>query len=61
MAIDESGLKSVYGEGWPDVAPALERLRQRYFMYEGPDYWNADRLLKHRQSCARKRIHAIAA
>ena len=35
MVINESRLRRIYGEGWPDVEPALERLKQRYFMYEG--------------------------
>ena len=34
MAVDEPRLKRAHGEGWPDVAPALERLKQRYFMCE---------------------------
>ena len=35
MTIDAPRLNCVHGKGWPDVTPALERLKQRYFMYEG--------------------------
>ena len=38
MAVDEPRLKCVHGKGWPDVAPALERLKQRYFMYVSLPY-----------------------
>lgn len=29
---DEPKLKQIHCEGWPDVASALERLKQKYFM-----------------------------
>ena len=33
---DETTLTKPPYTGWPDVAPGLERLKQKYFMYGGP-------------------------